>query len=101
MYLSGRDDHSGVQIRAFIGQQQQVFSMTESNGAFSLRLSPLNHTLTLSANGFISQTLEVQWSEVRQRFESVVNGQSVPLSEVSFTLEINPGVLTGVVHLEG
>lgn len=46
--LAGRDDESGVQVRAFIGQQEQAFSLSNADGSFSLRLSPLDHTLTLS-----------------------------------------------------
>ena len=89
--LSGSSDHSGAQVRAYIGQQQQASDVSAVDGAFSLRLSPLNHTLTFSANGYLSQSLEVQWSTDRERFETIVGDESVALSSATITLEVNPG----------
>ena len=85
--LAGRDDESGVQVRAFIGQQQQASDLSATNGSFSLRLSPLDHTLTLSKEGYVAKNIEVQWSETRTSFETIVNDQSMPLNEATFTLE--------------
>jgi hypothetical protein len=89
--LDGHDQHEDIQVRAFIDQQQQASDLSTSSGSFSLQVSALDYTLSFSKTGYLPQSIDVQWSETRQQFETVIdtdNGtESQAINEVQIRLE--------------
>ncbi len=72
-------DHSGILINATIGVVPVGTIVTDAQGRFALRTSPLENTLEFQAQGFVTQRVDVGWSEVEEQFEAV----TVELPEVA------------------
>jgi uncharacterized protein YjbI with pentapeptide repeats len=88
--LDGADLDGGVQVRAFIGQQQQSSDQSNDDGSFTLQVTALDYTLTFSKSGYEPLSVDVQWSDVRQQFETIVEtdtgNESRRVSEVQLIM---------------
>ncbi len=67
--LAGQVEYSGTVVRALIGNNLVDIESTDAEGNFVLQTGRADHTLEVSHPGFITQTFEVVFSEVQERFE--------------------------------
>ena len=67
--LSGRSDHSGITVRGLLGNVLADIGTTDVDGNFILQTARGDHTLQITRHGFVSQSVEVTWSSLRERFE--------------------------------
>ncbi len=67
--LAGQRDHSGIIIRALIGESLVAVGTTDPVGGFVLSTARDDHTLEFSHPGFEVATVQVSYSDADERFE--------------------------------
>ncbi len=68
--LQGRSSHAGIVVQAFVGQSLVGASVTDQSGDFVLSAARLDHTLRFVREDYGVESLDVVWSEARERFEA-------------------------------